>query len=66
MDVTALKNQNSQYITKIEFSEVVRIQADHETRTRLLEKTTTQIMTWGTALMIFIGIVEFLVQKFVK
>lgn len=37
---------------------------DHEIRLRSLEKITTQIMTWGSAAMIAIGIVEFLVSRY--
>src|ERR1035437_5007879 len=63
-DVTALKNRDTIYVTKVEHIEVVRIQADHETRTRILETATTRIMTWGTMAIIFLGIAEFLVQKY--
>lgn len=64
-DLTSLKNQHNGYVIKPEFIEVVRIQADHETRTRVLERSTTQIVTWGSALVVFVGIVEFLINKFI-
>jgi len=38
---------------------------DHEKRIRENEKNITKIMTWGTALIIFMGVVEFFVNKFV-
>jgi|ERR1035437_599061 hypothetical protein len=40
--------------------------ADHETRIRLTEASITRIMSYGTALIIFVGIIEFLINKFVK
>ena len=40
--------------------------ADHENRIRNNETNITKIMTWGSALVLLIGIVEFLLNKFIK
>lgn len=39
---------------------------DFETRIRVLEKGQTQIMTWGSALVVAIGILQFAISHFVK
>lgn len=53
-------------ITRSEYSEVVKVQEDHESRTRLLETKTTKIMTYGTAGVLFIGAIEFVIQLYFK
>lgn len=40
--------------------------ADHELRLRADETSITRIMTWGSALILLIGIIEFIISKFVK
>lgn len=40
------------------------IHADFEARARSLEKTQTQIMTWGTVALLGIGFIEFLMRKY--
>ncbi len=37
---------------------------DHEARIRSLEKTQTQIMTWGTVGIILLNVVGFLIGKY--
>jgi TolA-binding protein len=64
LDVTDLKKQNNIYVTQTEHSEVVKVQSDHETRIRTLETSVTKVMQWGTISIILLGIIEFLVQKF--
>lgn len=54
--VTDVKTLNDGVTTKI---------ADHETRIRLLETGLTKVMTFGSALIILVGIVEFFISKFV-
>ena len=44
LDVNLLKTQNSQSPTRAEYLEVVRVQADHETRTRALETFRDNLM----------------------
>jgi len=65
-DVTDLKKQSNSSVTQAQFSEVVRIQADHESRTRALESSVTKILTWGTSIMIIIGVGEALLQIYFK
>lgn len=58
-------------------SDITAAQLDHETRIRALEKGIdslitqtatfqTKVMTWGTALLIFMGIVEAMIQVLIK
>lgn len=37
---------------------------DHEARLRTVETAVTRILTWGTVLLIILGVIEFLVGKF--
>lgn len=67
---TLLHSLSTEYVTKETMDtatgESNLIHVDHETRIRLLEKTATQIMTWGTVAMLAIGVIEFLIVHFVK
>ena len=56
---------------KLDRSEFNRIQAesltvegDHETRLRLAEKQITRILTWGSAGLLLLGLIEFLAPFF--
>lgn len=63
---TTLKEMSTIYVKRDEHDEVLKIQGDHETRTRSLEKGQTQIMTYGSVLVIALGIAEFLILRFYK
>lgn len=66
MDVTALKAQNSVYVTRTEHQEVVRIQADHEARIRIVEVAMVKIMQWGTIAVLLLGVAEFILTHYWK
>ena len=65
-DVTDLKKQGTIYVTQPEHSEIVKVCNDHETRIRGNEKDITKIMTWGSALILLVGIIEFFISNFLK
>jgi hypothetical protein len=56
----------SSSVNRQEHSEVVEIQKDHEVRTRSLEKTQTQILTFGTVGMMALTVLGILIDKFWK
>jgi hypothetical protein len=62
--LSKLQEATSVYITRSEFQEVVRIQTDHESRTRLLETATTKIVTWGAAVLLIVSIAQFIIGKY--
>jgi hypothetical protein len=59
-----VKEMKKNYITQEQHKELVESHADHESRIRENEKGITKIMTYGSALVIFIGILEFIISKF--
>lgn len=62
VDAIALQ-LDSKYTTIDEHKVVVGIQTDHETRIRNNEVSITKIMSYGSALIVFVGILEFLISK---
>lgn len=60
------KDSKLKYITNEEHKTLCDSNSDHETRIRLLEQQATQTRTWGLALIAAVGIVEFILIKFVK
>lgn len=65
-DVTDLKKQNAYYVTQDMHNDVVKLQADHEARIRILETAVTRVMTYGAAGLIILGIAQFLIGKFIN
>lgn len=63
-DVTVLKNQDRQNITQEQHQELCTKTTDHEMRIRSNESNITKIMTWGSAGIILIGIIEFALNKY--
>ena len=57
LDVTTLKNQGSNYVSQTEHTEVCKIQTDHETRLRRVEKSVWQAFAYATGAGAIIGIV---------
>ena len=47
-----------------EFNDVLKVQTDHEARMRVVETAITKVFTFGVAGMIILGIIQFLVGKF--
>lgn len=66
LDVTTLKNQGTIYVTQTDHKVVCEIQDDHEKRIRDNEKNITRVLTWGSALVVLIGIVEFIINGFIN
>lgn len=54
------------YVGRGEHDEVKKIQIDHEARVRILETTTTKIMTWGSALVVGSGIIQFIISSYLS
>lgn len=52
------------YATKADFTKIQEPIADHEKRIRVLETSITKVMTWGTAGILLIGVIEFIINKF--
>jgi ribosomal protein S26 len=69
VDVTSLKNQTSFYVNRTEHLEVVRVQSDHETRTRSLEvfKENIQGRMWaiGTLISLLATIAGVIIEHFI-
>jgi hypothetical protein len=63
-DVTTLKNQGTLYVTQADHKAVCEIQQDHESRLRKDETNITRILTWGSAGIVILAIVEFIINKF--
>lgn len=63
-DVTVLKNQDKQNITQVQHQDLCSKTDDHEGRLRLLEQATTRILTWGTAGVLALGVLEFIINKY--
>jgi hypothetical protein len=61
----AVKEIIKNYITQAQHKELVDSHADHETRLRSSEKSITKIMTYGSALVFLMGIIEFIIAKFI-
>lgn len=59
-----LKGLSGQYVTNADFIEHLKVDADHENRIRRNETSITQVTTYGTAGVIALGILQFLVNKF--
>ena len=66
VDITALKQNNSYYVTQDMHQEVVKVQADHEARIRIVETAVVKLMQWGSIAVVLVGIAEFLLSKFLK
>ena len=70
MSVDAIANKEDTHITKDQLqaslTEINRIQADHEARTRILEKISVQLMTWGSVAMIVLGILSVVINHIWK
>jgi hypothetical protein len=64
--VDKISLRDNLFVTQTEHNEVIKVTTDHETRIRIIETNVTRIVTWGTALVIFVGILEFLIRQFVK
>lgn len=64
--VKAISDRDELHITKAEFLEHLKADADHEIRIRKNTDDITKIVTWGTALLVFLAFLEFLVNHFVK
>lgn len=62
-DVTVLKNQDKNNITQTQHQDLCDKAEDHETRIRNNESNITKILTWGSALILIIGIAEFVINK---
>lgn len=63
-DVTLLKNQDKQNVTQEQHQAVCTKADDHEVRIRSNETNITKIMTYGTAGVILLGIIEFVLNKY--
>ena len=61
-----VKDIKANYITQQQHKDLVTLDADKEIRIRVLEKNITKIMTWGSALIVLIGVLEFVIQTFIK
>jgi hypothetical protein len=58
--VQEIISRNELHITKVEFLEHLKADADHEIRIRYLEKKSNQILTWGSAILLILTIINFL------
>lgn len=67
-DIKEIKSSLAHKLDKDEAArlnqEATNIHDDHENRLRLVEKISIETRTWGFAIMIAIGILEFLINKF--
>jgi hypothetical protein len=61
-----LNEMDKAFVTSTQHAEVLRVQEDHENRIRSNETSITRILTWGSALILLLGIVEFLLNMFVR
>jgi hypothetical protein len=61
-----VKEMKKNYINQEQHKVLCDSNTDHETRIRGNETNITRIMTWGSALVVVIGILEFVINKFVK
>ena len=59
-----VKEMRNNYITQQQHQELVVCKNDHEIRLRDTEKNVTRILTWGSALVVLIGIIEFILNKY--
>ena len=59
-----VKEMRKNYITQEQHKELVVCKDDHETRLRDNEKNITRIMTFGSILIVLIGIIEFIINKY--
>ena len=50
LDVNTLKNLGNNYVTQLQYKEVVDIAGDHETRVRFLERNTWKLIGAATAI----------------
>ncbi len=62
--VENLLRAQGNFATKEDLKEHLKQSADHETRLRLLEKGITQVMTWGAAALVAMGVAQFLISKY--
>jgi len=53
-------------ITPEQHKELIQIVQDHETRIRENTKDITKVMTWGVALVVFLGVIEFVINMYIK
>jgi uncharacterized Ntn-hydrolase superfamily protein len=65
-DVSDLKKDKSVLVNQTEHSEVVKCVNDHETRIRYAEKSITKILTWGSVAVVLIGIIEFVLNLYIR
>ncbi len=42
------------------------VTSDHEARLRVVEINLTRVMTYGTALILLLGVLEFIINKFLR
>ena len=61
-----IKEIKTSYITQEQHKILCDSANDHEIRIRSNEKNITQILTWGSAAIILVGILEFVIQTYIK
>ena len=60
-----VKEMQRNYITQEQHKVLVDSIADHESRLRKVEMNITQIMTWGSIGVIFLGLVDIAIRIFI-
>ncbi len=64
--VNKLVDRDENYIARDEWKVHLDSDADHETRIKSLESITTKLWAYGASLVFAVGLVEFLLTKFIK
>jgi len=63
---TTLKEMNNMFVNRVEFTEVVRVQDDHENRTRVIEQSIWKWMGVSSAIATIFTIIMSFVLKVIK
>ena len=61
-----IKEIKSGYITMEQHRVLTDCTSDHENRLRSVENSITKILTWGSALVVGVGIIEYLIDRFFR